>query len=143
VAQVIAIAEPLPWILGASPEFLPSFWAHLNAIPFIIRPPTLLFDDLPEPSPEYYASAAVTAAIKHLHPASHSAIAVGVNSNTHEVLVDADGQIRIASLKEYEQSTSPRLWRRFMALVRHVKARNIKVVFASATPAGGGVALMR
>lgn len=143
VAQLIAVSEPLPPLLADSPPFLPTLWGHLDAIPFIVRPPTLLFDNLPDPSPEYYAITAVNTAIKHLHPTIHSAVAVGSDPNTHVVLVDAAGQIRIAGLSGYEQTTSPKLWRRFMALVRHVKSRKIKVLFASATSAGGGVALMR
>ncbi len=137
------MSEPLPQLLAGCPGFLPTFWSHLNAIPFLIRPPTLLFDDLPDPSPEYYAQAAVAAAIKHIHPAIHSALSVDVDSQTHEVMVDAAGQVKIASLQGYEQSTTPQLWKRFMALVRHVRAKKITVIFASATPSGGGVALMR
>jgi alpha,alpha-trehalose phosphorylase (configuration-retaining) len=116
---------------------------HLNAIPFLIRPSTMLFNNLPDPSPEYYAQAALSRAIKELHPAIHSALLVGTDPHTHEVLVDAGNLVHIANLMEYQDSTSPELWRRFMALVRHVKKRNIKVIFASATPSGGGVALMR
>jgi hypothetical protein len=73
VAEVVAVPEPFPSILAASSEYLPMFWSHLNAIAFIIRPPTLLFEDLPEPSPEYYAQSAVTAPIKRAHSELRSA----------------------------------------------------------------------
>ncbi len=116
---------------------------HLNTIPFLIRPPTMLFENLPDPAPEYYAQTAIRRAIRELHPSIHSALIVGTDPRTHEVLVDGNNKVFIASLQEYEDNSSPELWKRFMALVRHAKRRQLKAVFASATPSGGGVALMR
>ncbi|KAJ9119096.1 hypothetical protein QFC22_003587 [Naganishia vaughanmartiniae] len=143
VFQIFAISEPLPHFLRNCPSFLPSFYHHLNAIPFLIPSPTLLFEGLPDPSSEYYASNAIKQSIKFLSPAIHSAVVVKASERDQTVQVDAGGLIRIASLELYKQSTSPKLWRRFMALVRHVKGNNIKMTRLSATPQGGGVALLQ
>jgi hypothetical protein len=102
-----------------------------------------LFDGLPDPTSEYFAQNAVKEAIKYLSPAIHSAVVVGQNERDQIVEVDAGGLIHIASLDYYRQSTSPKLWKRFMALVRHVKGHNIKLCRFSATPQGGGVALLQ
>jgi hypothetical protein len=162
VFQIFAISEPLPHFLRDCPSFLPAFYHHLNvslisslpisgssslfllqAIPFLIPSPTLLFEGLPDPSSEYYATHAVRQSIKFLSPAIHSAVVVRANKDDQTVEVDAGGRIHIASLDLYQQSTSPKLWKRFMALVRHVKGNNIKLTRLSATPQGGGVALLQ
>ena len=141
--QVVAFAEPLPEILENCPIFLPLFYAHLSAIPFKIPSPTHLFKDLPDPDPEFLANNAVSASLKYLHPAIHSAVKVGTRDKDKMVEVDAGGLIQIASLSQYEESTSPKVWKRFMALVRHIKSNDIKFVRVSATPQGGGVALLQ
>ncbi|KAJ9105967.1 hypothetical protein QFC19_003302 [Naganishia cerealis] len=143
VFQIFAVSEPLPHILKDCPGFLPTFYHHLNAIPFLIPSPTMLFAGLPEPSSEYYAQNAVKESIKFLSPAIHSAVVVGCNERDRTVEVDAGGLIHIATLDMYRQSTSAKLWTRFMALVRHVKGNNIKLCRLSATPQGGGVALLQ
>jgi hypothetical protein len=143
IFQVIAISQPLPPILADCPIFLPTFYAHLSAIPFLIPSPTHMFDTLPDPDPEFFASNAVSTAIKYLHPAIHSAVTVGCREQDRVVQVDAGGLIKIASLEGYEQSTSEKLWKRFMALVRHIKGNDIRFARVSATPQGGGVALLQ
>jgi hypothetical protein len=102
-----------------------------------------LFDGLPDPTSEYFAQNAVKEAIKYLSPAIHSAVVVGANEHDQTVEVDAGGLIHIACLDYYRQSTSPKLWRRFMALTRHVRGNDITLCRLSATPQGGGVALLQ
>lgn len=46
-------------------------------------------------------------------------------------------------MQQYQESSSPELWRRFKALAEHMRINKISVSFFSATPQGGGVALMR
>ena len=115
IFQVVAISEPLPPILAECPIFLPTFYAHLSAIPFLIPSPTYMFENLPDPDPEYFASNAVSVALKHLHPAIHSAVTVGCREEDRVVQVDAGGLIKIASLEGYQQSTSEKLWKRYVA----------------------------
>jgi hypothetical protein len=113
IFQVIAVSEPLPPLLAKCPIFLPSFYAHLSAIPFLIPSPTYMFENLPDPDPEYFASNAVSVALKHLHPAIHSAVTVGCREEDRVVQVDAGGLIHIASLEGYQQSSSEKLWKRW------------------------------
>jgi hypothetical protein len=143
IFQVIAISEPLPPLLRDCPILLPTLYAHLGAIPFLIPSPTHMFDTLPDPDPEFFASNAVSTALKYLHPAIHSAVTVGCRETDRLVQVDAGGLIKIASLEGYRQSTGDKLWKRFIALVNHIKANEIKFARVSATPQGGGVALLQ
>lgn len=114
IFQVMAISQPLPPILKGCPIFLPTFYAHLSAIPFLIPSPTYIFPNLPDPDLEYFATHAVGEAIKHLHPAIHSAVTVGARERDRVVQVDAGGLIGIASLEGYEQSTGEGLWKRYV-----------------------------
>jgi len=49
----------------------------------------------------------------------------------------------MATLEDYQRSVRDPTWRAVEKYVREMKERSIKVVFFSATPQGGGVALMR
>lgn len=57
--------------------------------------------------------------------------------------MDAAGKVHLYDLDQQAALTSPRLWDTFTALGHSLKQRNAKVSFFSATPQGGGVALMR
>ncbi|OWZ62460.1 hypothetical protein AYX14_05083 [Cryptococcus neoformans] len=143
--KMIAVAEPIPDELRAKNgvEFFPTLWLHMDAIPFITTPSTSIFTKLPAPSTIASGTAAVSAAVKHLHPATHSATTADVAPKDHRVQVDSDGQIRLCSILQYQQSSSEALWARFTALSRLLNANKVSIAFFSATPQGGGVALMR
>lgn len=59
------------------------------------------------------------------------------------LLVDAAGKVHLYDLSQQARLTSPALWGTFTALACALKKKNIRVSFFSATPQGGGVALMR
>ena len=46
-------------------------------------------------------------------------------------------------LEDYRNSVRDPTWRAVMKYVENIKGRKLKIVFFSATPQGGGVALMR
>jgi hypothetical protein len=132
---MIAMAEPFPEDLAGHEgiETFATIWLHLDAIPyvsltclaysisFVTTPATAIFDRLPIPSPEASAGAAISEGLKHLHPvsldwllladadkqATHTATKADVDSKDHSVLVDAGGQVKLCSIVQYEQSTSP------------------------------------
>jgi alpha,alpha-trehalose phosphorylase (configuration-retaining) len=59
------------------------------------------------------------------------------------VEVDCAFRIRIASLSDYQPTVGPTTWKAVHYFASELKKRNIKIAFFSATPQGGGVALMR
>jgi glycosyltransferase involved in cell wall biosynthesis len=60
-----------------------------------------------------------------------------------EVLVDANGQSPISSLEQYRSSVNSTTWDAVTHYAQSVSQRRLKMAFFSATPQGGGVALMR
>jgi hypothetical protein len=66
-----------------------------------------MFKRLPTPDTQASASSAISSALKYLHPATHSATVADTSPVDHEVLVDCDGKVRLCSLLQYQQSTSP------------------------------------
>ncbi|KAL1954844.1 hypothetical protein VTO42DRAFT_532 [Malbranchea cinnamomea] len=65
---------------------------------------------------------------------------VGFRGN---VEVDAGFHAMLARLSDYEKTVGSRTWKAAMTYAEDMKKRRIKVAFFSATPQGGGVALMR
>ena len=61
----------------------------------------------------------------------------------NEVLVDSNGLCKIASMEDFERSVRPRTWRAATYYTDLMRERRIRIAFFSATPQGGGVALMR
>ena len=61
----------------------------------------------------------------------------------NDVLVDAAGRVKLTTLDDYKKSVREPTWRAVMNYAQDIKDRNLKIVFFSATPQGGGVALMR
>lgn len=57
--------------------------------------------------------------------------------------VDAGGIIRLCSLQDYQTTCSRESWDVLMLYVNKLRAAGTKMAFFSATPQGGGVALMR
>jgi hypothetical protein len=59
------------------------------------------------------------------------------------VEVDCGSRIRIATLEDYKPTVGHTTWKAVNHYASELKKRNIKIAFFSATPQGGGVALMR
>ncbi|TFK46849.1 UDP-Glycosyltransferase/glycogen phosphorylase [Heliocybe sulcata] len=149
--EVFAISGPLdaPFSLPArasslsassrtsAQSFLTRIWLELDALPFVAPCRDTQF------SLEGEATLAVEKALAWLAPTSKSIVKVGREHDTGEVQVDANGQIHLYDLHEQAALTSPGLWDTFSALASLVKQAGVRVTFFSATPRGGGVALMR
>jgi glycosyltransferase involved in cell wall biosynthesis len=60
-----------------------------------------------------------------------------------EVEVDASGKAHLTTAEHYKKSVSCNTWKAAMHFAGSLKERQIKIAFFSATPQGGGVALMR
>ena len=57
--------------------------------------------------------------------------------------VDTDFHVRLTNLEDYEKTVSSTTWAAVQKYAADLKGRNVKIAFFSATPQGGGVALMR
>ncbi|KDQ58564.1 glycosyltransferase family 4 protein [Jaapia argillacea MUCL 33604] len=120
---------------NARPSFVSRLWLELDAIPFIFNGRDQLF------SLQGEAVWAVERALDWLAPTTKSITKASTLKG--EVLVDADGHAHLYDLSQQAALTSPDLWETFCALASPLKDKGVKVSFFSATPRGGGVALMR
>ena len=59
------------------------------------------------------------------------------------VEVDSSFMVHLASLDEYAKTVGSKTWASILHYAADVRQRKVKVAFFSATPQGGGVALMR
>ena len=53
------------------------------------------------------------------------------------------GMIKLATLGDYEESVRKPTWRAVQKYIKDAVDKKLRIVFFSATPQGGGVALMR
>jgi glycosyltransferase involved in cell wall biosynthesis len=60
-----------------------------------------------------------------------------------DVRVDADFHIQLTNKDCFQQSVRPKTWLAVEQYAKDLKERQVKIAFFSATPQGGGVALMR
>lgn len=59
------------------------------------------------------------------------------------VEVDTDFHVQLTNLEEFQKTVSARTWAAVQHYATDLKNRKVKIAFFSATPQGGGVALMR
>lgn len=59
------------------------------------------------------------------------------------VEVDTDFHVKLANLEDFQNTVSPNTWAAVNHYASDLKKRKKKIAFFSATPQGGGVALMR
>lgn len=61
----------------------------------------------------------------------------------NQVLVDAGGRGVLTRLEQYKETVGEHTWNAIMKYVSEIKGKRMSAAFFSATPQGGGVALMR
>ncbi|GAA6057866.1 hypothetical protein JCM3770_002729 [Rhodotorula araucariae] len=119
-------------------DFLTRVWLELDGIPFLASHAA----SEGKFSLDAQASGAIDEALATLVPISSSTIRVQL-SPLRQVLVDADYRVQLYSLPLLKSITSPALWTAFSDLGSALAQQKTSVAFFSATPRGGGVALMR
>jgi hypothetical protein len=62
---------------------------------------------------------------------------------SNNVEVDVGGKAKLISLDQYAGTVGDSSFRAFDGYARSMRSKNYKLAFFSATPQGGGVALMR
>lgn len=87
------------------------------------------------------ADSAVRKCIMHFGPGHNPALTIGFRNRVEP---DVGGKIVLVSdLKSYRETVHEGTWNSVMKYADELKKNKIKVAFFSATPQGGGVALMR
>lgn len=87
------------------------------------------------------ADSAVRKAIMYFGPHNMPPPSIGFRN---KVEVDTGGTIQLVqSLDEYKKTVSDETWRTVLHYAGALKKKKVKIAFFSATPQGGGVALMR
>jgi hypothetical protein len=112
-------------------------WLELDAVPFCVPCRDTQFSLAGE------AVRAVELALAELSPTTHAIVRAGTGEHRRDVLVDADGAVRLYDLHQQAALSSPALWDTFAALAKPLLQARTRISFFSATPRGGGVALMR
>jgi len=87
------------------------------------------------------ADSAVRKAIMYFGPQNMPPPSIGFRN---KVEVDTGGIIQLVqSLDDYSKTVSPETWKTVLHYAGALKKKKVKIAFFSATPQGGGVALMR
>ncbi|KAF8545116.1 hypothetical protein BDD12DRAFT_985298 [Trichophaea hybrida] len=87
------------------------------------------------------ADSAVRKAIMYFGPQNMPPPSIGFRN---KVEVDTGGIIQLVqSLDDYSKTVSPETWKTVLHYASALKKKKVKIAFFSATPQGGGVALMR
>ncbi|PGH18860.1 hypothetical protein AJ79_00273 [Helicocarpus griseus UAMH5409] len=128
------------------PQLCPRVWAELDIVPIVLHGKGV--HSVGWINREYWntktldeqAESVARKCITFFGPSKTPLLQVGYRGN---VEVDAGFHAVLATLPEYEVSVGSRTWNSVMKYANDLKERNIKIAFFSATPQGGGVALMR
>ncbi|SLM41097.1 Glycosyl transferase, family 1 [Lasallia pustulata] len=130
-----------------SPRLASRLWQDLDIVPMVFR---VGMDLSPETarsvqnghewSIDEQADSVAKKCIMFFGPTQQPRLQLGYKN---DVQVDAAGRIKLAMLEDYRNSVRDPTWRAVMKYVENIKGRKLKIVFFSATPQGGGVALMR
>ncbi|OXV10103.1 hypothetical protein Egran_02135 [Elaphomyces granulatus] len=109
----------------------------VSVIAITIRDPTYLLDSLERHFPP---EGVVLTVSRCFGPNNTPSVQVGFRGL---VEVDSAFHIRLANLQDYQKTVAPATWAAVNHYASDLKKRNVKIAFFSATPQGGGVALMR
>ncbi|KHO00424.1 clock-controlled protein-9 protein [Metarhizium album ARSEF 1941] len=135
------IAAGLPSLLGDRCSTLcPRLWLELDVIPFVIPEENWTGTPWRDKNVDEQADSMARRCIRCFNPSMTPALQIGRHSS---VQVDAGGSIRLCGLQDYQRTCSAASWQALMFYVDKLRAAGTRIAFFSATPQGGGVALMR
>ncbi|KAK4545333.1 hypothetical protein LTR36_003513 [Oleoguttula mirabilis] len=132
-------------VVQLSPQTPARLWSELDIVPVVIPEKeggslrsgenmdgVLGVDEL--------ADSLTRKCLAYFGPSSQPRVQVGFNNN---VEVDLGGRVDLTAIEQYKQSVHPRTWSAATKYAQSLRDGNKKIAFFSATPQGGGVALMR
>ena len=126
-----------------SPQAAARLWTDLDIVPVVIEGATgqhqgselgirMDIDEL--------ADSLARKCLSFFGPAGQPRLQVGLNGM---VDVDLGGRTHLTVLEQYRQSVTPQTWSAVIKYAERLRQSGKKFAFFSATPQGGGVALMR
>ncbi|PCG93399.1 Glycosyl transferase, family 1 [Penicillium occitanis (nom. inval.)] len=127
------------------PALCSRLWAELDIIPIVLRSSEekvslgLYEEDLCK-SLDEHAESIARKCIRFFGPSQAPVPEIGVRGL---VEVDAAFHVKLTRLEDYATTVAATTWAAINKYVGDLKKRRVKIAFFSATPQGGGVALMR
>ncbi|OAP64254.1 hypothetical protein AYL99_00226 [Fonsecaea erecta] len=126
-----------------SPHLCSRLWSELDIVPMLVTSNPLLQAGNARARSQRVDEIADSAARKCLAlyaPTKQPRLSI---SFVNQVEVDLGGTIQLTTIDDYKASVREPTWRAVQKHIQDVVDRKLRVVFFSATPQGGGVALMR
>ncbi|KAI5457445.1 family 4 glycosyltransferase [Mariannaea sp. PMI_226] len=125
-----------------SPTLCSRLWLQLDIIPVVIRPDSEAkeknFWDIKRIDEQ--ADSMVRKCILNFGPSLVPMLQVGWRG---VVQTDAGFRVHLTTLNDHKSTCGPNTWNSLMKYVTQLREKKTKIAFFSATPQGGGVALMR
>ncbi|KAJ6138497.1 Trehalose synthase (Ccg-9) [Penicillium samsonianum] len=152
--KIVGISMP-EHVAKHCPRLCPRLWAELDIVPLVLSNATLIDRVSVDQASENRNPAANGWSEKTIDEQAESMARKGVRLFGPEntpllqvgflglVEVDTAYHVRLADLSDFQKTVSDRTWTAVQRHAAELKSRNVKVAFFSATPQGGGVALMR
>ncbi|KAJ5301700.1 UDP-Glycosyltransferase/glycogen phosphorylase [Penicillium antarcticum] len=128
------------------PDLCSRLWAELDIIPIVLRNSEekvswgLYEENLSFKSLDEHAESIARKCIRFFGPSQAPVPEIGVRGL---VEVDAAFHVKLTQLADYEKTVEAPTWAAINKYANDLKKRRVKIAFFSATPQGGGVALMR
>ncbi|KAJ5103403.1 hypothetical protein N7532_003932 [Penicillium argentinense] len=126
-------------------------WAELDIIPLVL-PEYSLVDRFTTRRPSHPRTWDVKTIDEQAESMARKSVRFIVWSGKHPLLqvglmglveVDTGFHVRLTDLEDFQKTVSDRTWSAVQQYASDLKHRKVKIAFFSATPQGGGVALMR
>lgn len=132
------------------PDLCSRLWAELDVVPLVLSGTTMM-DRFPsratsetqtwvERTTDEQAESMARKCVRLFGPDNIPLLQVGLMGH---VEVDTDFHVRLTNIEDFEKTVSAETWAAVKHYAADLKNRDIKVAMFSATPQGGGVALMR
>lgn len=125
---------------SVAPKLCSRLWAELDIVPIVFKGTSILGEDTPIENVDELADSAARKCLSTFGPTKQPRIAINY---VNEVEVDLNGTIQMTTSEQYQKSVREPTWTAVQKHIKDVKDKNLRIVFFSATPQGGGVALMR
>ncbi|GAB1217447.1 hypothetical protein ATERTT37_006686 [Aspergillus terreus] len=128
------------------PDLCSRLWSELDIIPIVLRKSEekvswgMFEEHLSQRPLDEHTESIARKCIRFFGPAHAPVPEIGVRGL---VEVDAAFHVRITTLADYEKTVGTATWAAIEKYASDLQKRRVKIAFFSATPQGGGVALMR
>ncbi|KAJ5105822.1 hypothetical protein NUU61_003169 [Penicillium alfredii] len=147
--KIIGLAMPRV-LAGQCPTLCSRLWAELDIIPLVLSGSSVLDRFATWESPEAkawdsrtideQAESMARKCVRLFGPENIPLLQVGFMGI---VEVDTNFRVRLTNINDFKKTVSSHTWSAVEHYAADLKHRKVKIAFFSATPQGGGVALMR